>query len=510
MNKYLILALISLTGLYLNAQTKGLYIDNGNGTISAPPNEKRFALIIGNSSYTTNPLKNPINDATDMNATLIALGFEVDFVKDASRVTMTSAITRLAKKAKGLNTVALFYYSGHGLQVKNDNFLVPVDATVKTEPEVEIACISLNFLMRQLEEANTGTNIIVLDACRNNPFGYNRNAGGGLSTPSRTPTGTYIAFATSPLTTAADGTGRNSPYTAALVKAIQEPNVKIEDAFKMVRREVKRIGQIPWENSSMDGDFYFNPSTNGTKTTPKSVPKPNTPSVDDSQISEELEYAAKAYEQRDYKAAFPVFYKYRNHILVHERYYFYIGKMYQIGKGVEKNYDEALKYYQKAADQGYPQAQNALGGMYHDGLAVPRNYKIAIQWYKKSAEQGYASAQNNLAYMYTSGFGVSRNYEEAIKWLKKAVEQSDPVAQNSFGYMLYKGWGVPKDIKDAFNWYKKSAEQGFADAQINLANMYKDGEGVAKSKEQAIFWLQKASTQGNKEATRSLEDLKGK
>jgi TPR repeat protein len=509
MKKLYFIVLLSSITICLSAQTKGLYVDNGNGAVAAPSSEKRFALIIGNNNYLNNPLKNPINDATDMSESLQSLGFEVEMVKDANRVTMTSAIQRLGKKAKGINSVALFYFSGHGLQVKNDNFLIPVDASVKSEPDVEVSCISLNYLMRQLEEANTGTNIIVLDACRNNPFSYNRNTGGGLATPSRTPTGTYIAFATSPLTTAADGTGRNSPYTAALVKAVKEPNIKIEEAFKLVRREVKRIGQIPWENSSMDGDFYFNPTAAGGV---KPVVKPKSPSnnsTDDSQITEELEYAAKAYDQKDYNAAFPILYKYRSHILVHERYFYYIGKMFQLGKGVAKDNDEALKYYTKAADKGYAQAQNALGGMFHDGYGVNRDYKMAVLWYKKAAEQGYASAQNNLAYMYTNGYGVTKNYEEAIKWLKKAVEQGDPVAQNSFGYMLHKGIGVTKDVLEAVNWYKKAGEQGLTEAQYTLATMFKNGEGVAKSKENAIFWYEKASKLGNKEATKSLKDLKG-
>jgi formylglycine-generating enzyme required for sulfatase activity len=260
--------------LCLAAQTKVLYVNNGNGSVTPPSNEKRFALVVGNNSYVLTPLKNPVNDAKAMSTTLETLGFEVETITDASRSAMTGGIQRLAKKAQGANCVAMFFYSGHGLQVSNDNFLVPIDASVQSEPDVEVTCLSLNYLMRQLEQANSGMNIIVLDACRNNPFGYNRSGGGGLASPSRTPSGTYIAFATAPLTTAVDGTGSNSPYTMALLKAIKEPNIKIEDAFKQVRREVKRIGQTPWESSSMDGDFYFNPQPSTVVTPQNDPPKP--------------------------------------------------------------------------------------------------------------------------------------------------------------------------------------------------------------------------------------------
>lgn len=256
--------LIVLSWLFLPmclyAQQRGLYVADKNGGVKAPSNEKRYALVIGNKDYqTVSRLTNPLNDAEDMTSALQGLGFEVERVTNGGLVAMNNAIKRLGRKAQGQNAVALFYYSGHGLQVSNDNWLVPIDADVQTAADVQSACVSLKFLMDQLEQSNSGTNIIILDACRNNPFPYSKNTGGGLAQPSRTPSGTYIAFSTSPLTTASDGSGRNSPYTAALKEAIKMPNMKIEDMFKEVRISVKRVGQTPWENSSLEGNFYFNP-----------------------------------------------------------------------------------------------------------------------------------------------------------------------------------------------------------------------------------------------------------
>jgi Caspase domain/CarboxypepD_reg-like domain len=263
MKKHLVLsAFLMLLQLFLPAQTRGLYVPNSDGSVRKPANEKRYALVIGNNSYTSShALRNPINDAKAMSATLQSLGFEVKTVTDASRTQMIDAIRWLAEKSRGVNAVAMFFYSGHGLQVRDDNFLVPIEAVVQSEPDVEVACVSLNYLMRQLEVANTGTNIIVLDACRDNPFSYARGGGvRGLATPSNTPSGTFIAFSTEPRKTAADGGGNNSPYTTALLQEIKEPNVSIETAFKRVRTQVRNtIGQVPWENSSLEGEFYFNP-----------------------------------------------------------------------------------------------------------------------------------------------------------------------------------------------------------------------------------------------------------
>ena len=239
---------------------RGVYVAEKNGGIKAPPAEKRYALVIGNKDYQhVSPLKNPLNDATDMAKVLTELGFDVETLQNVGLIAMNKAIKRFAEKARGENAVALFFYAGHGVQVESDNWLVPIDADVQTPVEVQSACVSLKLLTDHLQQANTGMNIIILDACRNNPFKYNRETSGGLAQPKHTPKGTYIAFATSPFVVASDGTGRNSPYTEALKTAITTPNIKIEDMFKQVRRIMEKINQTPWENSSLVGDFYFNP-----------------------------------------------------------------------------------------------------------------------------------------------------------------------------------------------------------------------------------------------------------
>ncbi|MEN9611308.1 MAG: hypothetical protein RLZZ628_2122, partial [Bacteroidota bacterium] len=255
---YLILNLLSSHWVWAQ---RGAYLVSQNGaSVAPPPQEKRYALVIGNNAYQhISRLKNAVSDATLMTSTLRSLGFEVETVTNGTRSEMVAALRRLGKRAAGQHTVALFYYSGHGLQVRDENWLVPVDALAESPADVADACVGLGSVTSQLEQANSGTNVVILDACRNNPFPYGRNTGGGLTAPKNVPSGTYIAFSTAPNTTASDGSDGNSPYTLALSKAMQMPNLEIEKAFKRIRVEVKATGQTPWENSSLEGEFYFKP-----------------------------------------------------------------------------------------------------------------------------------------------------------------------------------------------------------------------------------------------------------
>ncbi len=222
-----------------------------------------FALVIGNSAYESAKLTNPVNDADSMTAALKALGFTVKTLKNGTRKTILEEVSNFSTAlSQDKNTTGLFYYAGHGIQSKGHNYLIPVDADIKKEADIEVNCVDLNNIMAYLEEASNNMNMIILDACRNNPFGrsFRSSVGSGLATVARQPKGTFLAYATAPGTVAADGTGQNGLYTAELVKALKIPNLKIEDVFKRVRYNVSKQSndtQIPWDNSSLVGDFYF-------------------------------------------------------------------------------------------------------------------------------------------------------------------------------------------------------------------------------------------------------------
>jgi len=220
---------------------------------------KRVALVIGNSSYASSPLKNPVNDAHAMASTLRRLGFEVDERTNLNYIPFNEAVENFGNKLK-TGGIGLFYYAGHGMQVNGANYLIPVDAKINTENEVRYKAIDAGLVLAKMESAKSDVNIAIFDACRDNPFARSfRSASHGLAQVDA-PTGTIIAYATAPGRTAADGDGKNGVYTDALIQAIESPGLKVEEVFKRVRKlviEKTAYSQVPWESSSLVGDFHF-------------------------------------------------------------------------------------------------------------------------------------------------------------------------------------------------------------------------------------------------------------
>ncbi len=205
------------------------------------PQGKRVALVIGNAKYKFSPLNNPVNDATDMAASLRSVGFDVIEVKDATLKQMRAATRQFADKLE-VSDVGLVYYSGHGIEVKGKNYLIPVNADIRREYEVVDQAFDASNLLRMMESLQSGTkkrvNILIVDACRNNDLPKSwRSTNNGLARMDA-PAGSFISFATAPGQVAADGQGRNSPYTKHLLQALKQPNVPIEQVFKQVRRNV--------------------------------------------------------------------------------------------------------------------------------------------------------------------------------------------------------------------------------------------------------------------------------
>ena len=175
--------------------------------------------------------------------------------------------------------------------------------------------------------------------------------------------------------------------------------------------------------------------------------------------------------------------------------WFDMGEKYYNGQDVERNYEEAVKWYRKASEQGDVRAQCNLGLCYKNGQGVERSYEEAVKWFRKAAEQGNARAQCNLGGCYSFGWGVGQSYKEAVKWFRKAAEQGDADAQCHFGVCYDKGQGVEQSYKEAVKWYRKAAEQGNVDAQCHLWVCYKFGQGVEQSYEEAVKWHRKAVEQ---------------
>lgn len=221
--------------------------------------DSRWALIIGNADYKVGRLRNPANDAHDMAVVLRTKGFNVTLLTDASRKQMKKAI-----KAFGHNLrkggIGLFFYAGHGMQVKGVNYLIPIGAEIEEEDEIEYEAVDSNLVLSKMDSAGNRLNMVFLDACRDNPFASSfRSSKKGLATMDA-PSGTLVAFATAPGRTAADGSGRNGLFTGHLIRQMKQPGVPLTRMMMEVRKAVIRDSskkQVPWDVSSLTGDFYF-------------------------------------------------------------------------------------------------------------------------------------------------------------------------------------------------------------------------------------------------------------
>jgi uncharacterized caspase-like protein len=223
--------------------------------------EERIALVIGNAAYRNDPLDNPVNDARLIGQALKASGFSVSIQENLDRRGLVDALRDFGNRL-GENTIAVLYYAGHGLQLRDRNYLIPVDAEIRSEDEIPLAGVDLGFMLGRMSTARSRINIVILDACRNNPFsGKGGPSAQGLAQMDA-PVGTLLAYATAPGKLAADGSGANSLYATHLSRHLPTPGLPVEHVFKRVREGVvrdTREQQVPWESSSLQGEFAFVP-----------------------------------------------------------------------------------------------------------------------------------------------------------------------------------------------------------------------------------------------------------
>lgn len=238
--------------------------------------EPRHALVIGNASYAHAPLPNPVNDAQAVAAALRKAGFTVDLKLNASQRQLQDAVTSFGDRLKA-GGAGLFYFAGHGVQIKGRNFLMPVGADIKREDEVPYKAVDVQMVLDKMDTAKNRVNVVILDACRDNPFARStRSSSGGLGSMDA-PIGSLVAFATAPGSVASDGKGDNGLYTQHLLANLEKPGLPIEEVFKRVRLGVRLDSngqQIPWENTSLEGDFYFFPPAPAAKAGPTTLPAP--------------------------------------------------------------------------------------------------------------------------------------------------------------------------------------------------------------------------------------------
>jgi TPR repeat protein len=495
---------------------------------SAAYAEKRVALVVGNSAYQNAvKLPNPDNDAKLMSDTLLSLGFFVvggGARLDLDKAGFDAALKEFSEQLVGADA-ALFYYAGHGVEIRGLNYLVPVDADPKEEADILSQMTSLAGILDQMQKSGARINIALLDACRNNPFRMHL-ATEGLA-QMQAPPGTLISFATQPRSVALDGDDGHSPYTRALADTMTHPGYGLFKTFNEVGLAVEkdtRGAQLPWVSSSpISGNFYF---AGKPLATPASLTAPDkqaalTPSNDAPPRSDLVTSC-------DWLAAMP----------------FDAGKPQQV-PGVESDkidvrsasaacadamqrypdvprfafeaarvayakndYAEARRLYLKADEGGYRMAANNIGNLYEDGgFGVREDYAQAFRWYKKAADAGEPVAMFAMAWLYETGKGVAKDCPEAIRLYETAGKAGLPSAINNIGLMYDKGSCAPRDAAQAYRYFAQAAAQGDAQAMNNLGTLYNDGRGVPRDRKLAKQWLQKAAALGVPEAKQNLKGM---
>jgi Caspase domain/Sel1 repeat len=493
---------------------------------------RRVALVVGNGGYKHVPaLSNPLHDANHIAETLKTLGFTL--VGDGAQIDLEKPAFNSAVQAFGEQLIGaeigLFYYAGHGLQVDGTNWLVPVGANPTRRQDLDFQMVDADLILRQMIGAGTRLNMMILDACRNNPFDTRglRATGGGLA-QMRAPEGTLIAYATQPGSVARDGDGDNSPFSAALAHALVQPGLDVFRLFNKVGLDVKRATggeQQPWLSSSpIDGDFFFAPPSGQPIAALPSDPQPVQPSVQQAMIVppprqtsptesptgkfdvNRATVEGEAAEGRgDYGTAL-IWYR-RGADLGDPQAEFDLAWAYQNGLGVSANPAPAIQWYRRAAEQGHPMAANNLGVLYKNGAGTERDYAEAMRWYRLAADAGNAEAQNNIGVLFNNGQGVERNYKQAFGWFKRAAAAGNASAQINLGVLFKNGIGIPQNYEEAMRWFRRAADGGSPAGETNLGLMYENGLGVQRDHAEATVWLRKAAEAGDLVAKSTLSSF---
>jgi TPR repeat protein len=508
----------------------------GQGTTGqGTADERRIALVVGNFGYDHVPrLTNSGNDATLIAATLRQLGFTL--VGNAAQQNVDKAhfdrlVQDFGRAIQGAD-VALFYYAGHGMQVDGNNWLVPTDANPTRPQDLEFQMVNADLVLKQMDGAGTRLNLVILDACRNNPFTTlgSRAVQSGLA-QMRAPEGTMISFATQPGNVATDGSGANGPYATALAASMRQPGLDIFRVFNRVGLTVKHDtdgAQLPWVSSSpIDGEFYFaqteaapdaiattgidaipanpiSPQSGARTTSPTTAaPPPGTAPQSATARPSASPAAPPAATSADAAPAAPHDAANRLGELQglaesgNADAQIDLGLAYAKGDGVTKDDAVARHWFELAAAQGAAKAQYLTGAMLERGRGGPRSYADALQWYHRAADQNYAPAEAAMGRFYGRGLGVEQDPKQRTDWFRRAADHGNPLAQWVLGNFYQSGNGVEKNMPVAVSWYERAATHGFALAQVRLGIIYEHGNAVRQDYAQALHWFRLAADAGN-------------
>lgn len=428
----------------------------------------KVALVIGMANYEhVVHLKNTLNDARNVGAKLEQVGFKVTYAIDTTQSQLLDIMKTFSFQAETAD-IALIYYAGHGVEASGENYLIPVDANVKSNKDVQRVGVSLKQVLKTVESARK-MRVVILDACRNNPFGDlidttikpdpstaasadNRSTGPGGLAPVNPDLGTLVAYAQKDGQVALDGVGDDSPFATALMDSLDQPSLEISLMFRQVRDKVLKATnnlQEPYIYGSLSGTPYYLAGTaeGGTDVAQVSDPRIAWAGV---KLDQEEQLRALA-DQGDTRSM--------------------IGLAYIRLNPQDTRYNpvEAVKFFTRAADAGAPDAQFELAKIYEQGLGVPADPAKALSLYQSSAAQGFADAINDLGFIYfQGGLGLQPDQPKGIDLFRQAADLRHPEAMFNYAGMIDNGAIPGKGPADAAKYLYQALRAGSQDVLKQL------------------------------------------
>ncbi|MGI9385496.1 MAG: caspase family protein [Methyloligellaceae bacterium] len=505
---------------------------------------KRVALVVGNNAYqNVTSLKKAANDARTIAEILTETGFTVLRATNVDRRAFNQKLQDFATKLEP-GDEALFYYAGHGVEINGRNFLLPVDipaARPGQENLIKLEAIAIDRIIDIVRDRRARISILMLDACRDNPFkrdgtrSLGRSRGLALVEP---PAGTFIMYSAGVGQQALDRLREDDPhpnsvYTRTLVPLLRQPGLALQKMARTVRQKVEALAgsishsQRPAYYDEVTGDFFFvAPTSSGDEEKkpqeqqsetaflgPAKIKKPAVTTVPSNKCDElagepwDAQVVGGGAEWRKLEQealeAIRACRKAAAEQGGHVRFTFQLARALY----AENRKEEALPLFEKAAKADHAAAISYLAYMYDHGHAVGQSTSRAFQEYLRAAKSGYVPAMNQLANFYLDGRGVGKSPKTSHAWQLKAAEKGFGPSMNAVGFNLQTGRGVKKNTKRAIEWYLKAAEAGVSTAMYNLGYLYREGKDTAQDFREARKWFKRAADKGHRWAMTSLGDL---
>ena len=514
---------------------------------------KKVALVIGNSNYQNVPrLANPSADASAIAQMFKDAGFQfVDLQVDVGDLQFKRALRRFADAANDSDT-AIVFFAGHGIELHGTNYMIPIDAKLADERDAPDEAIALDRIIEAVDGAKR-LRLIIVDACRDNPFGVSmkrhvatRDASRGLARVEPQASDTLIAYAARAGSTAEDGYGEHSPLTTALLHNLTIPGLDIRLAFGRIRDEVIKLTdnrQEPFVYGSLGGGIIAlvsqpsQPNAPDPRAGPSARPPPPSigpaatlaPGTSPEQPGKTEQPVSPPVTDCDRLAAHPSDGQRPHDVAgVFEREIDIVAALRACNEAVrqypdvprfvfdagriahaQKDYAEALRYFEKATGMGSKIAITETGIVYLNGESVARDYARARQLFEEADAKGDFLAVDLMGLLYQNGWGVAQDHARARQLYERAADAGDIIAMNSLGIVHEMGLGVPKDYTQARRWFEKAAAADNPEAAYNLARLYQNGWGVAQDYAKARQYYERAAARGNPDAMNNLGILFG-